>query len=309
MPKQKRRSVTTSHFWLRLRGQQMFAVVPTLLTLGNSACGFGSITYAAKVGPEIASANNLHIAALLIFVAMIFDMLDGPVARLSRQTSAFGAQLDSLSDAISFGVAPAFLMLQFSHVFHPRVLWVIAVLYVLAAVLRLARFNVNKEEDESRRPFCGLPSPAAAGTVASLVIINAAHSDFAGVFTQQTRWLADLLTSATTGFVPVATLFAACLMVSRVPYPRAFSHHVKGRVSYQQLVKFVFILVIVAAFLELAMPLLFIYYVTSPVIRAAFTALSPKPATAVIANDPGNGSDTESPRHDEITRGAPPPTA
>lgn len=306
MPKQPRRGVTTSQFWLRLRGQQMFAVIPTLLTLGNSACGFGSITYAAKVGPETASANNLYIAALLIFVAMIFDMLDGPVARLSRQTSGFGAQLDSLSDAISFGVAPAFLMLQFSHVFHPRVLWVIAVLYVLAAVLRLARFNVNKDEDESRRPFCGLPSPAAAGTVASLVIINPAHSDLAGVFTQQTRWLADLLTSATAGFVPVATLIVACLMVSRVPYPRAFSHHVKGRVSYQRLVKFVFILVVVAAFHELAMPLLFIYYVTSPVVRAAFAALSSAPATEAIDQDSGNGSGTESARHGDTTRGAPP---
>jgi len=282
--------------WLRLRRQQMFAVIPTLLTLGNSVCGFASITYAAKVGPEITTANELYFAALLIFVAMIFDALDGPVARLSQQTSVFGAQLDSLSDAISFGVAPAFLMLRFSHVFHPRVLWVIAVLYVLAALLRLARFNVSHDENEFLRPFCGLPSPVAAGTVASLVIVSPAHGTFVGIFNQQPEWLADLLTSATTGIVPVVTLIVACLMVSRIPYPRAFGRHVKGRVSYQQLVKFVFILVIVAAFHELAMPLLFICYVGSPVLGATSSTFLSTRAADVLNGEASKDSDMESSR-------------
>jgi len=68
----------------------MFAVLPTLLTLGNAACGFGAITFAAKVGPQIPAENHLVIAALLIFLAMVFDMLDGSVARLTDQTSEFG---------------------------------------------------------------------------------------------------------------------------------------------------------------------------------------------------------------------------
>ena len=97
-----------------MKRAKMFAVLPTLLTLGNAACGFGAITFAAKVGPSNAGGNELFIAALLIFLAMLFDLLDGSAARWARQTSDFGAQLDSLSDSISFGIAPAFLMLQYT---------------------------------------------------------------------------------------------------------------------------------------------------------------------------------------------------
>ena len=93
----------------------MFAVFPTLLTLGNAACGFSAITFAAKVGPDPAGEHDLFLSAVFIFLAMLFDMLDGSVARWAKQTSEFGAQLDSLCDAISFGVAPAFLMLKIEY--------------------------------------------------------------------------------------------------------------------------------------------------------------------------------------------------
>jgi len=161
----------------RVRRQRMVAIVPSLLTLGNAACGFTAITYAAHLDPEAVPPHSpLFFAALLIFAAMIFDGLDGPIARLAKQTSDFGAQLDSLSDAISFGVAPAFLMLTFarlnSHFFHPRLLYIIAVLYLLCVLLRLARFNVAKDGEASHTYFRGLPSPAAAGMVASLIIIG-----------------------------------------------------------------------------------------------------------------------------------------
>ena len=89
-------------------------MVPSLLTLGNAACGFASITLAANMSPEKIAEGGLYMAGLLIFIAMAFDALDGPVARLAKQTSDFGAQLDSMCDAVSFGVAPAFLMLKFS---------------------------------------------------------------------------------------------------------------------------------------------------------------------------------------------------
>ena len=168
-----------------MKKRKLFAVLPTLLTLGNAACGFGAITFAAKVGPESAAGNEFFIAALLIFLAMLFDMLDGSAARWTQQTSDFGAELDSLCDVISFGIAPAFLMLQFTRadhtfgsqltapfadLYHPRLLWVIGVLFVVCAVLRLARFNVETDEDDSHAFFSGLPSPAAAGTVASFPI-------------------------------------------------------------------------------------------------------------------------------------------
>ncbi len=93
------------------RRQKMFAVLPTLLTLGNAVCGFGAITFAAKVGLAErlgwgrTNTDCLWMAAVLIFLAMVFDMLDGRAARWAKQTSQFGAELDSLCDAISFGVA------------------------------------------------------------------------------------------------------------------------------------------------------------------------------------------------------------
>ena len=291
MAKQQRRIRPASRFWIRRRGQQTIAVIPTLLTLGNAVCGFGSITYAARVGPEVAASNDLYFAALLIFVAMIFDALDGPVARLSSQTSDFGAQLDSLSDAISFGVAPAFLMLRVSYVFHPRVLWVIALLYVLSVLLRLARFNLHNDTDEYKHPFCGLPSPAAAGMVASLVIVAPGHGGVASLL--ESHWLVESLTSATTTFVPVAALIAAFLMISRVPYQRDVSQFVSGRVRYRRLVKFVFLLVVVAAFHELAMPLVFIWYVASPVLRALFSRMLRMRATLEAGDEATNGSDAD----------------
>src|SRR5688572_1654026 len=120
--------------------EKLISVIPTLLTLGNAMCGFGAITFAAKLGPtysENYAGTELLIAGLLIFLAMVFDAFDGSAARLMNQTSDFGAQLDSLCDAVSFGVAPAYLMLQMMvHSFgpeinlpfnyHPRVLWMIA---------------------------------------------------------------------------------------------------------------------------------------------------------------------------------------
>ena len=127
---------------------KMFRVLPTLLTLGNAVCGFGAITFAAKVGPESLEARELFIAAILIYLAMLFDMLDGRAARWAKHTTDFGAQLDSLCDAVSFGIAPAFLMLRFMQpqnatpggemFFHypPRLLWVIAALFVACALLR-----------------------------------------------------------------------------------------------------------------------------------------------------------------------------
>lgn len=278
-----RRAMLSPRYWRspRTRRTNMFVVAPTLLTLGNAVCGFASITYAARVGPEGAAGGDLYVAALYIFIAMIFDCLDGPVARLSRHTSQFGAQLDSLADAISFGVAPAFLMLKFADSLHPRLLWVIAVLYMLGAVLRLARFNVSKDGDEEHRWFSGLPSPAAAGMVASLVIVAPGLARLAGnespVFT---RRIGEFLTLATTRCMPLATLAVALLMVSSVRYPHAFNQLLGRRRSFQQLATVSFAVVVAVAVHELAIPLLFLCYVASPCLRLASGAT---PVSAPVA--------------------------
>src|SRR5882724_985861 len=212
------------------RRQKMFAVLPTMLTLGNAVCGFGAITFAAKVGlqPFGWGKNDtecLWIAAILIFLAMVFDMLDGRAARWAKQTSEFGAQLDSLCDAISFGAAPAMILIKFSEFssdYHPRLLWAIAVLFVLCAILRLARFNVETDEEDTHEYFSGLPSPAAAGTVASFMLAYPEIQELAAA-SPTADWTAwDRLTHTTASYVqpgleflvPIVALTCACLMVS-----------------------------------------------------------------------------------------------
>jgi CDP-diacylglycerol---serine O-phosphatidyltransferase len=269
----------------------MFAVFPTLLTLGNAACGFGAITFAAKVGPDPAGEHDLFLSAVLIFLAMLFDMLDGSVARWAKQTSEFGAQLDSLCDAISFGVAPAFLMLKivyaleatdpnglkFGTHFHlyftywSRLLWVIAALYALCAVLRLARFNVETDEDDSHNYFSGLPSPAAAATVASFPIaLNELRlkAEIPGGAGQNiAEWLLPIIYV----LLPLITLAVAMLMVSRFKYAHVFNQ-IRGQRTRVHVIQIVFLLAIVFLLRE-AMPLLFCVFAFTPPARSTWREL------------------------------------
>lgn len=259
-----------------MRKQKVFAVLPTLLTLGNAASGFGAITFAARVGPTTAYGNELFIAGLLVFAAMLFDMLDGAAARWTRQTSDFGAQLDSLCDGISFGVAPAFIMLQFTkHTdlteyglgpvfnYHPRFLWVIAVLFVVCALLRLARFNIETDEDDSHEFFSGLPSPAAAGLVASFPIAMWGLKDLAMDPDRALQEIAAWLMPAVKIALPLLTLLAACLMVSRIRYSHFFNQLFSGQRSRRHLILLVFAGVIIFLLPSMAFPAIFCYFAFS----------------------------------------------
>src|SRR5437763_9251182 len=159
------------------RPVRKIAILPTLLTLGNAVCGFSTIVVASWIDGDPARDVYYFYSAWLIVAAMLFDVLDGFVARLSKTASDFGGQLDSLCDAISFGVAPAFLLLRLGQDWELSVarqaLAVIAVLYMACAILRLARFNVeNTPDPASHKRFKGLPSPGAAGCLASLGILR-----------------------------------------------------------------------------------------------------------------------------------------
>jgi CDP-diacylglycerol---serine O-phosphatidyltransferase len=264
----------------------MFAVFPTLLTLGNAACGFAAITFAAKVGPDPAGEYDLYLSALFIFLAMLFDMLDGSVARWAKQTSEFGAQLDSLCDAISFGVAPAFLMLKIEYAmesaadanvlkfgthFHPfftywsRLLWVIGALYVVCAVLRLARFNVETDEDDSHNYFSGLPSPAAAAMVASFPI---ALNELREKASRSNGWLLPVIHM----LLPLITLAVAMLMVSRFKYAHVFNQ-IRGQRTRVHVIQIVFLLATVFLLRE-ATPLLFCVFAFTPPARSAWRELT-----------------------------------
>ena len=254
--------------------ERAFAVLPTLLTLGNAVSGFGAITYAAKLGPEEVSAAEpfLLTAAFCIFLGMLFDALDGRAARWANQSSEFGAQLDSLCDAITFGVAPAFLMRQFSaeSVFHPRILWMIGALYAVCAILRLARFNVETDEEDSHDHFSGLPSPAAAGVVASFPVAMYGIRRLAENAGENVAQIAVTIGEALDHTLPIATLAVACLMVSRIHYSHVFNQLFTGKRSRGHLIQIVFTVAVIFIVRELAVPLIFCYFAFASPLRAAW---------------------------------------
>jgi CDP-diacylglycerol--serine O-phosphatidyltransferase len=248
------------------------AIIPTLFTLGNGVCGFAAITFAAKIPASVlplneTDINRLWLSGMMILAAMVFDMLDGHVARMARWTSDFGAQLDSLCDAISFGVAPAFLLLRLcgdpdgfpASDLWIKGLWMIAVLYAVCAAMRLARFNVeNEHSPDSHLWFKGLPSPAAAGAVASAAILRHELRDppLDGILSAlaiEPRHIEQLLDIG----LPLATVALAILMVSRVPYPHLANQMLRGRRSFGHLVKLVFAGVAVLLMRELSLPVMF----------------------------------------------------
>ncbi len=176
---------------LRRRG---IYVLPNLLTTAALFAGFFAIVQAMT--------ERFEVAAVAIFVAMVFDGLDGRVARMTRTQSAFGAEYDSLSDMVSFGAAPALVVFEWAMKGMGKWGWIAAFVYCAGAALRLARFNTNIGIVD-KRYFQGLPSPAAAALVAGFVwIIN----DL-GISGEEVRWYAFAL-----------TLFAGLTMVSTVRY-------------------------------------------------------------------------------------------
>ena len=257
-----------------MKRSRAFAVLPTLFTLGNAACGFGAITIAAKVGPENMDGSELFIASLLIFLAMLFDMLDGRVARWARHESEFGAQLDSLCDGLSFGAAPAFLMLQFHQQhqittsgYYSRILWVIAALFVICALLRLARFNVETEEDDSHEFFSGLPSPAAAATVAAFPIALRGLRNMAEEDSLPPRAVVGWLMPATAAALPLITLAVGVLMVSRFRYPHIFNQMQRRQRNRQQLLQIVFTIALIYLAKEMALPVIFCWFAFAAPVR------------------------------------------
>jgi CDP-diacylglycerol--serine O-phosphatidyltransferase len=259
------------------------AVIPTLLTLGNGVCGFAAIAWAGRIDGNETTWRYFAISGWLIIVAMLFDALDGYMARLSRTASKFGGELDSLCDAISFGVAPAFLVLRMGPGWEPRpllhqVLAGIAALYMVCAILRLARFNVeNVLESPGSKRFKGLPSPGAAGCLASLAILRGSGVD---------RWLgldAGLLRSAIEIWATLGALVVALLMVSRVPYPHVTKQVLRGRRHFSHLVQIILAGFIVYLAPELALVLIFwVYGLGIPlryqVVRSLRPEVRPAPA-------------------------------
>ena len=138
-------------------------LLPSVFTVANLFCGYGCVVYATQ--------GDFDTAAVLIGIAMVLDTLDGFVARLTKSSSAFGVQLDSLADVVSFGLAPAILAFTWGLWPLKRLGWAAGFIYVTAAAMRLARFNIQTAAATDKRYFVGMPSPAAAAVIASTVYL------------------------------------------------------------------------------------------------------------------------------------------
>lgn len=272
---------------VRKQRLKYITVLPSLVTLINGACGFASIVFASKVGREAAPGLDIYhkefpffaMAGYMIFFAMIADMLDGHLARLSQTTSSFGGQLDSLCDVISFGIAPAFLMLRVVEsnlnfnpvidIFVYRFLWLVAAIYISCAAIRLARFNVENEEDESHHmSFSGLPSPAAAGVIASAVVLN---QEMTKEIEESWRLYLQIGHTVLIYILPFAALAAGALMVSRIRYPHVVNQYLRGKKPFGYLIRAVGMLVVVIYFFELALLLVFWLFALSGIIKWAYS--------------------------------------
>jgi CDP-diacylglycerol--serine O-phosphatidyltransferase len=242
----------------RPRRLRTIALLPTLITLGNGVCGVVAIF---KTGQYMAGGNEkiAQAAAWYILAGMIFDALDGFVARLTRTTSSFGAQLDSLCDLITFGVAPGFLIYAMTRSDVPdiwaRPVQAVCVLYSMCALIRLARFTVETTPDESaHREFAGLPSPAAAGVMAAAVLPAVTLDQFA-------PGLAGFIRHA----LPGLAFATGILMVSRVKYAHVVNRVLKGKRPFITLVEIALVIMLFWGFREFAFFIAFFgYAVTGP---------------------------------------------
>jgi CDP-diacylglycerol--serine O-phosphatidyltransferase len=232
-------------------------ILPTLLTLGNAVCGLAAIAYAGKIGKDgTTAALNEHYLAIsgwLVLAAMVFDAMDGYFARLFKAAGRFGAELDSLCDAISFGAAPAFLLLQlgpgWSQPHLHQALAAVAALYLMCTILRLARYNVESLEGVgSGKRFRGLPSPAAAGCVATLAILRGSLA------TRYPDWNRDAVVPALEAWAAIGAFLVALLMVSQVSYPHLTKSMLRRKTATPLLLTSAILLVLVR---EAALTLLF----------------------------------------------------
>ena len=243
-------------------------LLPSLFTLANLFCGYGSIVYSMR--------QDYETAAVLIGIAMLLDTLDGFIARLTGSATAFGLQFDSLADVVSFGLAPA--VLAFSWGLWPlkRLGWAAGFLFVTAAAMRLARFNIQSAAAADKRYFVGLPSPAAAGVIASTVYLYPAG-----------------LTDYRSSLPALAMVLGpAVLMVSTVRFRSVKVIELGWRRSYVGLFLGAVVLAAVASHPRLGLVILAYSYLLSPLAGLAASYLRRRAAAEATAleREPARGA-------------------
>jgi CDP-diacylglycerol--serine O-phosphatidyltransferase len=223
-------------------------LLPSLFTLGNMFCGWACVVYTMR--------GWYAQAAVFIGFAFVLDMLDGRVARLTGTASAFGVEFDSLADVISFGISPAILSFAWGLQPFGRLGWAVGFLYVSAAAIRLARFNIQSGLNQDKRYFVGMPSPAAAGVVAATV--------FAYPYGLE-DWRAGLV-------LPVV-LVPAFLMVSTIRYRSFKTFDLGTRRSYRNLILIATVMAAIATHPQLTLAAMSYTYLMSGLIAAAWGRL------------------------------------
>ena len=236
--------------------------LPNLMTAGNLFCGFMAVVSCihARLAESMEDgiylggtpADHYRTAVWLIFGAAAFDALDGRLARMGGRESLFGAEFDSLADVVSFGMAPA--MMMFFLILSPtqgipwfrEIGWVVGFIYLLCAAMRLARFNVitnpliNRAKD-SNKDFIGLPVPAAAATVASLVLALLKLAD------------TDHSLNKFALALPFLMILIAFLMMSTVRYPSGKKVDLQTQTRLRPFVAFLVLVGLIVAFKEIAL--------------------------------------------------------
>jgi CDP-diacylglycerol--serine O-phosphatidyltransferase len=293
-PMRIRTEAAKESFLRRMRRQRLkyITILPSLVTIINGACGFAAISFAGQAASATGQFSYhrltlpyFALAGYMILLAMLADMLDGRLARMSQSTSSFGGQLDSLCDIVSFGAAPAFLMLKvLEHKmaalttspilisFLERSFWLAAAVYMSCAAIRLARFNVENEEDESAHmSFVGLPTPAAAGVIASLVIFH--QETVPDILMHPDRnWSAGglvnfVLDDLIIYLLPMLALGLAVLMVSRIRYAHVINQYIRGKKPFAHLIRALVFFGLVIWHRQFAFVLIFCSFAASGFLR------------------------------------------
>jgi CDP-diacylglycerol---serine O-phosphatidyltransferase len=252
-------------------------LLPSLFTVGNLFCGYACVVYA--------NWGDFDTAALFIGVAMVLDTLDGFFARLTKSSTDFGVQLDSLADVVSFGLAPAFLAFTWGLWPLKRLGWAAGFIYVTAAAMRLARFNIQTSAASDKRYFVGMPSPAAAAVIASTVYLYPF-----GLQDQQASLPALAM-----------VLVPAFLMVSTIRFRSVKAIDVGWRRSYLALFIAAVAIALVASHPRIALVVLSYAYIVSALIGWGYGRLKKRTTDAISTIEMPDAPDGG--RTEELSRG------
>lgn len=240
-------------------------ILPSLFTIANMAFGFFSII--------AASERNFTLAAWFIIAAIVMDMLDGRVARLVNGESSFGVEIDSLSDWLSFGIAPAYLLYAFILKDYGFWGYPVAFFYTLCGALRLAKYNVKTHfgEGEAKDYFQGLPIPGAAGILASFVLAYSLLEGGGNV--RNIKWIMNQMPFVY-GIIPFIMISLSLLMMSSVPYGAFKKKNVVNPRSIKGLFLILATIFLIIAYPQNALFLFFIVYAVSGLIVLMFRGIA-----------------------------------